>query len=262
MAQYVSEQELRDEIIKLQNVKKLKELLSINTVARSDQDNRQIEELYKMGIEISYNKERFGAMIMLIINRVLTRPNFSGYSWKEDFISSSVEKILSYTVNNFNATGISPKSGQPFKAFAYITEIIMRACWEIINNKKAEATFINDHIIPLESLTTSISRVHKESTLTYEETHEISLNLQYDEGKLVADGIEYNSVYDCIKANKDKKLKIVYPIEYFISLDEYKQINDLNIGYLNLHKQTPEKYMPKMPKKPKAVVIDKMENWF
>ena len=40
----------------------------------------------------SYN--RFGQIILLMINRIMTKPQFSGYTYKDDFTSDAVFKIL------------------------------------------------------------------------------------------------------------------------------------------------------------------------
>lgn len=260
MAVYLSEEALREEIIKLQATKKLKDL-----VAKENKSNCEflaIEELKNQGIDINYNKEKFGQMIMLIINKILTRPNFSGYSWKDDFTSNAVEKILSYCINNFNPDGISRRSGQKFKAFAYITEITMRACWEVINNKNEEQRIVNEYLVPLDSFNSLINKVVTESKIKDVETHEKFFELTYDD--VLKDQLSntYTSLYDLVKKHKDSKLKIVYPTEYFLDMEEYNKINSLNVSYLNLHKIEPEKYIPQMPKKQKKVVINNMTDWF
>lgn len=76
-----------------------------------------------------------------------------------------LKKILSYCINNFNPNGISKRSGEPYKVFAYITEITMRACWEVINTKNAEQEFINEKLIPLESFNNILNKTHTESKL-------------------------------------------------------------------------------------------------
>ena len=45
--------------------------------------------------------ERFGEIILLMIRKILTKPQFSGYTYKDDFYSDAIFKILKY-LDNFN----------------------------------------------------------------------------------------------------------------------------------------------------------------
>ena len=45
--------------------------------------------------------ERFGEIILLMIKNILRKPQFSGYTYKDDFYSDAIYKILAY-LNNFN----------------------------------------------------------------------------------------------------------------------------------------------------------------
>lgn len=83
----------------------------------------------------SYN--RFGVIIMLMVKKILTKPQFSGYSFKDDFYSDSVYKILKY-LENFDHTLISERSGQPVNAFAYISQIIHNSIIYVIGVHKKE----------------------------------------------------------------------------------------------------------------------------
>ncbi len=83
----------------------------------------------------SYN--RFGQIILLMIKHILTKPQFSGYSYKDDFYSDAVYKILKY-LGNFDHTLISERTGQPVNAFSYISQIIHNSILYIINTRKKE----------------------------------------------------------------------------------------------------------------------------
>jgi DNA-directed RNA polymerase specialized sigma24 family protein len=69
-----------------------------------------------------------GKCIMLIAQRLSTRPNFSGYMYKEEMVSDGIENCLQY-IHNFNPE----KSQNPF---AYFTQIIWYAFLRRISKEK------------------------------------------------------------------------------------------------------------------------------
>ena len=71
-----------------------------------------------------------GACIFQIGTRLATKPNFSGYSYKDDMISDGIENCLLY-INNFNPE----KSQNPF---AYFTQIIWYAFLRRIAKEKKQ----------------------------------------------------------------------------------------------------------------------------
>lgn len=71
-----------------------------------------------------------GECIMLIANRLATRPNFVGYSYKDEMISDGIENCLAY-IHNFNPE----KSKNPF---AYFTQIIYYAFLRRIQKEKKQ----------------------------------------------------------------------------------------------------------------------------
>ena len=71
-----------------------------------------------------------GTCIYQIATRLATKPNFSGYSYKEDMISDGIENCLLY-INNFNPE----KSENPF---AYFTQIIWYAFLRRIQKEKKQ----------------------------------------------------------------------------------------------------------------------------
>tara|TARA_B110000977_G_scaffold187382_1_gene254437 strand:+ start:184 stop:747 length:564 start_codon:yes stop_codon:yes gene_type:complete len=71
-----------------------------------------------------------GTCIYQIATRLATKPNFSGYSYKEDMISDGIENCLLY-IMNFNAE----KSQNPF---AYFTQIIWYAFLRRIAKEKKQ----------------------------------------------------------------------------------------------------------------------------
>jgi len=71
-----------------------------------------------------------GKCIYQIATRLATKPNFSGYSYKDDMISDGIENCLLY-MGNFN----SEKSSNPF---AYFTQIIWYAFLRRIQKEKKQ----------------------------------------------------------------------------------------------------------------------------
>ena len=74
--------------------------------------------------------EYIGKCIFQIANRLATKPNFSGYKYKDDMISDGIENCLQY-MHNFNPE----KSQNPF---AYFTQIIWYAFLRRIQKEKKQ----------------------------------------------------------------------------------------------------------------------------
>lgn len=74
--------------------------------------------------------EYIGKCILLIATRLATKPNFSGYSYKEEMISDGIENCLQY-IHNFDPE----KSQNPF---AYFTQIIWYAFLRRIQKEKKQ----------------------------------------------------------------------------------------------------------------------------
>lgn len=71
-----------------------------------------------------------GECIYQIATRLSTKPNFSGYSYKDDMISDGIENCLQY-IHNFDPE----KSSNPF---AYFTQIIWFAFLRRIQKEKKQ----------------------------------------------------------------------------------------------------------------------------
>ena len=74
--------------------------------------------------------EYIGECIFLISTRLATKPNFSGYSYKDDMISDGIENCIQY-IHNFDPE----KSENPF---AYFTQIIWFAFLRRIQKEKEQ----------------------------------------------------------------------------------------------------------------------------
>ena len=91
--------------------------------------------------EKTYND--FAKCIILMIKRILTKPQFSGYSFKDDFYSDASYKILKY-IHNFDHTKKSVITGLPVNAFSYVSQIIHNSVIYIINEHKKYNSRLRD----------------------------------------------------------------------------------------------------------------------
>ena len=76
-----------------------------------------------------------GKCIMLIAQRLSTRPNFIGYSYREEMVGDGIENCLTY-IHNFN-----PERSQ--NPFAYFTQIIHFAFLRRIQREKRQLEIKN-----------------------------------------------------------------------------------------------------------------------
>lgn len=173
--------------------------------------------------------ESFGQIIVLMIKSILTKHSFSGYSYKDDFYSDSIHKILKY-LHNFNHKMISERSGVEVNAFAYISQIIHNSIIFIIKQKQKEQENIKD-VISLEitygEYELRTNRNNKECNLpVFEEKEKFNIKLESLEGTSLVEIIK--QIHKDVDADdKLKKLKFVieYPHNYRISFDEYNEIS-------------------------------------
>lgn len=91
---------------------------------------KRCKEAEDSGDEIPVVPNYIGDCIYQIANRLASRPNFSGYSYKEDMIMDGIENCLLY-INNFD----HEKSQNPF---AYFTQIIWFAFLRRIQKEKKQ----------------------------------------------------------------------------------------------------------------------------
>lgn len=155
---YLNELRLKSYLIRTKNLKNKKgseqhnkrinqlietyiKLLSLQT--DKSQKKTRIKNKIKNRIiklsEITYidknSYDDFVKSILIMIKKILTKPQFSGYSYKDDFYSDSTYKILKY-IDNFDHTLVSKITGQPVNAFSYISQIIHNSIVFTINEHK------------------------------------------------------------------------------------------------------------------------------
>ena len=158
---YLNEEELKAEIHRVQMTQKINKLLiqqkELSKYAKYQWElnelesvNKQIQDLLDRGADPSYSLNKFGEMILLMLNNIVTKSNFAGYSWRDEFFGDATEKILRY-IHNFDASKISKITGQPVKAFAYLTQIITMSFVYVINKYNNELELMKNNIPLLES---------------------------------------------------------------------------------------------------------------
>lgn len=137
-----------------------------------------------------------GECVLMIANRLATKPNFVNYSYKEEMIADGVENCICY-IDNFDPL----KSSNPF---AYFTQIIYYAFLRrILKEKKQQYV------------------KHKcfENNMLF---HDIIEQSEFDEKDMVNSvvDLDHNNVFDFIKTFEDnlesKKKKRKKGIENFI----------------------------------------------
>ena len=79
--------------------------------------------------------EYMGSCIFAIANKVAMRPNFIGYTYRDDMVGDGIENTLKY-IHNFDGKKVT---GKP-NAFAYATQIIWFAFLRRIESEKKQGT--------------------------------------------------------------------------------------------------------------------------
>lgn len=188
---------------------------------KSTQLRDTIIELSKQTTIDSASHERFGEIILLMIRRILTKPNYSGYSWTDEFYSNSCYRVFKY-IHNFDCDKVSKKTGQSVSAFSYITQIIMMSILEVINkfNKiKSE----NEKIALNQSIELGIETSQNQSTLVEDATLAKDIIIDY----------EFKSLSDELRKiveTQTEDVNVYYPKSYMITFDEYAVIKEILKG--------------------------------
>lgn len=173
-----------------------KKLYTVIIQYKADVKQAEIEERQKPQIP-----NYVGECILLIAQRLATKPNFINYSYREEMISDGIENCISY-FDNFDPS----KSDNPF---AYFTQIIYYAF---------------------------LRRIQKEKKQVYIKHKTAENSMLFDELVEQADGEEYTpsfefdaeNISDFIKAFEEnidkKKTKRRKGVEVFIEEDNEDSI--------------------------------------
>lgn len=180
--------------------------------------------------------ERFGQIILLMIKNILKKPQFSGYTYRDDFYSDAVFKILKY-LHNFDHTMVSERTGLTVNAFAYISQIIHNSILFIINTKKKENNNLKKQVAfeklnhNLQIKTDDIS-----NKSTYNSDEDSVVFVEIIELKKVKTNLvdEINNLKEDIQ--KATRIDIFYPKDYRISFEEYDLLKPLLKGKINIRR--------------------------
>lgn len=283
---YTSELELKSLLIRIKNDRldvgeckfndrinaRIKKHLLLNELdlcsELSPQRNNTRRRIYKNVVKLSElvkvdspSYERFGEVILLMIQRILTRPNFSGYSYRHDFYSDAVYKIIKY-LHNFNHKLISKRSGQPVNAFAYISQYIHNSVIYIIGRHKKDNDSINDLVRSkntqkspyVRSADIGTNGYYNEDLIESEDgetidliitiedslTEEIKGILQYIEDEQEELLNHVNSVFEEDDITEIDRYNIIYPNDYLISFDEYNIMREFLTSNISIIRAEPE----------------------
>lgn len=257
---YTSELELKSLLIRIKNMKADQGSLELNSrinkyikwhtaivnkkydapAKRNEVKNNLKERIVRYSEltradEKSY--ERFGAIILLMVKNILRKPQFCGYTYRDDFYSDAVYKILKY-LHNFDHTLKSQRTGQPVNAFAYVSQIIHNSIIFILNQKKKETDKIKHQI--------AINNLDHNLQLKYVELvkHDVSVDLSESSTKTInlVPGEDIVSKVIMVQNIIDQydRIEIIYPIDYEITFDMYNELKEHLNGKISIMRATDE----------------------
>ena len=204
-----------DEIEELRNEYKILDSDSSKGLQKQKRDIRnRIRDLSTITF-VDRDQDIFGAMITQIMDNLLTRPNFSGYSYKNDMKSLATEHIVKYTTK-FDSYRQSEITGQYASAFTYITTIAFNAYVACINKNNKELLKAKEDFIETQKL---IHRDANKSTIgnDYSEI-EKTVKLNHIDTTL----LEHIKMIPLDVSD----ILVQYPHKYKITIEEYKQITE------------------------------------
>jgi len=176
--------------------------------------------------------DRFGTVLLLMIQNILKKPQYSGYSYKDEFYSDAVLKIIKY-LHNFDHTKTSKRTNQPVNAFAYISQIIFHSIWYIILKKKKENNNLKQYqqqqqILSDRPISTDLEMLNSEYLTFGTETYRTKFFNLYENENIIK---ETNII---IENNKHiSELHITYPNTYSLSKEEQSWIQSVQSNQSN-----------------------------
>ena len=210
---------------------------SLNSKKVKSLQNKIKDTIIKRSELVSIDRnshERFGEIILLMIKNILKKPNFSGYTWKEDFYSDATYRVLKY-LHNFNHTKTSEKTGQSVNAFSYISQIIHNSIVYIINTNNQEID-ITDKLSQTEGEELGIEKVKTlDKTSISEKINEKFIIQKQD----LSNASLFNLLSEFVDSSnydKDFNYSFEYPKDYLISLDEFAKLRDILKGNISIIK--------------------------
>lgn len=181
------------------------------------------------GVKISpKSHEYFGSIVILMIKKILTKPNFSGYTWQDDFYSDACYRVFKY-IHNFDHTLKSKITNQSVSCFSYISQIIHNSILAIINEKNKKDKELEN----LACMYNSEYDIHNESrnVSTIDFVNDLSVDYVIPNFNLKM----VENILDTTE-NKYKNINIKYN-EGFISFDDYAELKNVlsNFKHFNVN---------------------------
>jgi len=128
---------------------------------------KKVAEAEEQGKEKPRIPNYLGECFLMIANRLGTKPNFSGYTYKEEMISDGIENCI-IVIDNFN----SDKYSNPF---AYFTQIIWYAFLRRIEKEKKQTYIRYKSFQELNAMGDLVNSQDSEVEVTYT----ININDEY-----------------------------------------------------------------------------------
>jgi len=246
---YLNESILLSELILVNNAKKLKESPDLY----NDEHYEEIEKLRNEIIELENNpkkgsqkkkkeirnkirelssktfiyrdSEMFGEMINTMADRILTRPQFSNYSFKDEMKSLGIEYVLKYS-HSFNPFMTSKISNHYVSSFAYISTIIFNGILQVINKHKKETKQIKEYI---EQHQKSFHYSDHNSSIIGPEFE----NIDYKIINISNEQLENHNLLNIMRSyTMDKPLQFIIPKNYKITEKDYNYIMKYSISII------------------------------
>lgn len=192
--------------------------------------NRIIEKSDQTCID-SVSYEHFGKIVMLIIDRIIGKAQFRGYSYHDDFKSDASFKILKY-LDNFDHNKISSITNQPVSAFAYISTIIHNSFVHIINKERETNEFIRKQVLMQKAKLGMLDDFINERNPIVEDKN--IKNIVYIDGdcNLVDVCNEYIEKYQKDLDNVDFNIEIICDKKF--SVDDYAFVGSVRKDHKNI----------------------------
>lgn len=208
-------------------------------VLRNKVRDHVVQESEKVLINDS-SYERFGEIILLMINRILTKPQFSGYTYRDDFYSDAVYKVVKY-LHNFNHNLISERTGLPVNAFAYISQYIHNSVLYIIGKKKKENDSIRE-LIRIKNIERPESFKGVDLAFNADMVKDTEDNIIDIELTEIVPGdltIKLKEANELIESDPlIQRVNIIYPETYNINFDEYCSLKEHLMEKISIVRQS------------------------
>lgn len=172
----------------------------------------------------------FGEMISLMADKILTRPQFSNYTFKEEMKSLGIEYVLKYSYR-FDPYRISDISNQYVSAFSYISTIIFSGILQTINSFNKEQEKIKKYL-----------QEHKKIISEEENSSDIIPlyeDIEYRQIIVPRDKLDKPLIKIMKRYTIKKPTMFIIPNDYIITEDDLHYIEKYNIG-IKRYKKTKE----------------------